>query len=209
MDRSFADQYVAFARDNADVFISINHEVNGFTAADVIISEMPDVFCMRYPHPMRAGYGRGSRVLCGAHQRLSEVGAVRSWRPLGRLGKIYAEPFSESVADHRARCAAGHIGVDQTPTRLSCVACPGRCVLDHRLVRFSATLVRHCRRRNLGKMSPKPVGPQRDAWSSPASECAMFATWSQERARLRQSYDGSGGEARPHRRLCQSISLEI
>ena len=56
MDRSFADQYVAFARDNADVFISINHEVNGFTAADVIISEMPDVFCMRYPHPMRAGY---------------------------------------------------------------------------------------------------------------------------------------------------------
>lgn len=73
---------------------------------------------------------------CGAHQRLSEVGAVRSWRPLGRLGKIDAEPFCDLVADHRTRCAAGHIGVDQTPTRLSCVACPGRCTLDHRLVRF-------------------------------------------------------------------------
>ncbi len=56
MDRVFADRYVEFARDHADIFVSINHEVNSFTANEVIRSSIPGAVVMRYPHPMRAGY---------------------------------------------------------------------------------------------------------------------------------------------------------
>jgi hypothetical protein len=56
MDRSFADRYVSFARDRAEIFVSINHEVNSFTANEVIRSAMPNAVMMRYEHPMRPGY---------------------------------------------------------------------------------------------------------------------------------------------------------
>jgi hypothetical protein len=56
MDRVFASRYVEFARDHAEIFVSINHEVNAFTANEVIRSSMPGAVVMRYPHPMRAGY---------------------------------------------------------------------------------------------------------------------------------------------------------
>jgi hypothetical protein len=53
---TFADRYVSFARDHADIFISINHEVNSITVYDVIRSVMPDAVSMRYSHPMRPAY---------------------------------------------------------------------------------------------------------------------------------------------------------
>jgi hypothetical protein len=56
MDRSFAKQYVGFARERAEIFISINHEVNEFTARNIIDDEILNAFVMRYPHPMRDGY---------------------------------------------------------------------------------------------------------------------------------------------------------
>ncbi|UGY10666.1 putative sugar O-methyltransferase [Phyllobacterium pellucidum] len=56
MDRSAADTYVKHALETAKVLLSINHEVNSFTANQVIKAHAPDIELMRYPAPMRAGY---------------------------------------------------------------------------------------------------------------------------------------------------------
>jgi hypothetical protein len=56
MDRSSAEAYVHFAKENAERFISINHEANRFTANEVIRALWPAAKIMRYPHPMRDGY---------------------------------------------------------------------------------------------------------------------------------------------------------
>ena len=56
MDRTFADRYVSFARDHAEIFVSINHEVNLFAVREVIRSVIPGAATMRYSHQMRPGY---------------------------------------------------------------------------------------------------------------------------------------------------------
>jgi hypothetical protein len=56
MDLQYATRYVAFARDKADVFFSINHEVNSFTTAQLIRNNAPGAVLFRYLHTLRPGY---------------------------------------------------------------------------------------------------------------------------------------------------------
>lgn len=56
MDNKIAREYIEYARGHAKAFVSINHEVNRFTVAELradLLSEKPTIRSM---HGMRSGY---------------------------------------------------------------------------------------------------------------------------------------------------------
>ena len=54
MDRGFAEDYAAYIRGHAAVFVSINHEANRFRVRD--LEGLRGMAVERYPYWMRAGY---------------------------------------------------------------------------------------------------------------------------------------------------------